>query len=97
MRRDIQYVHVCRAMYVRTYICTVCTVCHYYQHCPHPNPLQDVSPMNQPGVDTKRTVLNVFGPMGHGGRYILDSLKVCLLASHHSGLCTSMCVYAYVQ
>lgn len=37
--------------------------------------MKDVSPMNQPGVDTKRTVLNVFGPMGHGGRYILDSLK----------------------
>lgn len=31
--------------------------------------------MNQPGEVTKRTVLNVFGPMGHGGRYILDSLK----------------------
>ena len=31
--------------------------------------------MNQPGQITKRTVLNVFGPMGQGGRYILDSLK----------------------
>ncbi|KAM6985038.1 EF-hand domain-containing family member C2 [Aplochiton taeniatus] len=29
----------------------------------------------QPGEITDRTVLNVFGPMGHGGRYILDSLK----------------------
>ena len=33
-------------------------------------------PLKQPGVQTKRTVLNVFGPTGHGGRYILDSLKV---------------------
>ena len=33
-------------------------------------------PVNQPGVQSKRTVLNVFGPMGHGGRYVLDSLKV---------------------
>lgn len=32
--------------------------------------------MYQPGVQTKRTVLNVFGPTGHGGRYILDALKV---------------------
>jgi len=32
-------------------------------------------PMKQPGVQTDRTVLNVFGPMGLGGRYILDSLK----------------------
>lgn len=31
--------------------------------------------MLQPGQITKRTVLNVFGPTGHGGRYILDSLK----------------------
>ncbi|KAM8975335.1 EF-hand domain-containing family member C2 isoform 1-T1 [Pelodytes ibericus] len=27
------------------------------------------------GEVTSRTVLNVFGPMGHGGRYILDNLK----------------------
>lgn len=32
--------------------------------------------LHQPGVATKRTVLNVFGPTGHGGRFILDSLKV---------------------
>ncbi|XP_062389412.1 EF-hand domain-containing family member C2 [Sardina pilchardus] len=32
-------------------------------------------PVSQPGEKTNRTVLNVFGPMGHGGRYILDSLK----------------------
>jgi len=31
--------------------------------------------LRQPGEVTDRTVLNVFGPMGHGGRYILDSLK----------------------
>ncbi|XP_070539329.1 EF-hand domain-containing family member C2-like [Ptychodera flava] len=31
--------------------------------------------LRQPGEITGRTVLNVFGPMGHGGRYILDSLK----------------------
>ncbi|XP_053313439.1 EF-hand domain-containing family member C2 [Spea bombifrons] len=29
----------------------------------------------KPGEITARTVLNVFGPMGHGGRYILDNLK----------------------
>ena len=34
-------------------------------------------PMSQPGVKTVRTVLNVFGPMGHGGRFLYDSLKVC--------------------
>ncbi|KAF7709475.1 EF-hand domain-containing family member C2 isoform X1 [Silurus meridionalis] len=33
------------------------------------------SPKRLPGEITDRTVLNVFGPMGHGGRYILDSLK----------------------
>ncbi|XP_066266669.1 EF-hand domain-containing family member C2-like [Branchiostoma lanceolatum] len=33
------------------------------------------TPLNQPGEKTDRTVLNVFGPTGHGGRYILDSLK----------------------
>jgi len=33
------------------------------------------TPLNQPGEITERTVLNVFGPMGAGGRYILDSLK----------------------
>ncbi|XP_031554870.1 EF-hand domain-containing family member C2-like [Actinia tenebrosa] len=32
-------------------------------------------PLHQPGEITGRTVLNVFGPMGHGGRWILDSLK----------------------
>ncbi|KAM9319344.1 EF-hand domain-containing family member C2 [Gastrophryne carolinensis] len=31
--------------------------------------------MYNPGEITARTVLNVFGPMGHGGRYILDNLK----------------------
>lgn len=31
--------------------------------------------LRQPGEITDRTVLNVFGPTGHGGRYILDSLK----------------------
>ncbi|XP_050405661.2 EF-hand domain-containing family member C2 [Patella vulgata] len=36
---------------------------------------KDVESVQQPGVKTDRTVLNVFGPMGHGGRYILDSLK----------------------
>ena len=37
---------------------------------------KDVIPLRQPGETTDRTVLNVFGPTGHGGRYILDSLKV---------------------
>eukprot|EP00118_Oscarella_pearsei_P002935 m.12276 g.12276 ORF g.12276 m.12276 type:complete len:731 (+) comp23948_c0_seq3:84-2276(+) len=32
-------------------------------------------PLPQPGEIANRTVLNVFGPMGAGGRYILDSLK----------------------
>ena len=35
-----------------------------------------VESLKQPGVSTDRTVLNVFGPTGQGGRYILDSLKV---------------------
>lgn len=36
---------------------------------------KQVETLKQPGVETKRTVLNVFGPMGYGGRHILDSLK----------------------
>lgn len=36
---------------------------------------KDIIPLLQPGEQTDRTVLNVFGPTGHGGRYILDSLK----------------------
>jgi len=36
---------------------------------------KDIMGMYQPGEQTKRTVLNVFGPVGQGGRYILDSLK----------------------
>lgn len=32
-------------------------------------------PLHQPGVQTKKTVLNVFGPTGQGGRYIFDSHK----------------------
>ena len=39
---------------------------------------KNIESVKQPGVQTDRTVLNVFGPMGHGGRYILDSLKVRL-------------------
>ena len=38
-----------------------------------------VEPLRKPGEVTDRTVLNVFGPMGHGGRYILDNLKVNFL------------------
>ncbi|KAL7881553.1 hypothetical protein AOLI_G00084010 [Acnodon oligacanthus] len=38
-------------------------------------PKQAPSPKRQPGEITDRTVLNVFGPMGLGGRYILDNLK----------------------
>ena len=37
---------------------------------------KDPGSLPQPGVETDRTVLNVFGPTGAGGRYILDSLKV---------------------
>ena len=40
-----------------------------------------VDSLKQPGEITDRTVLNVFGPTGHGGRYILDSLKV-RISSH---------------
>lgn len=40
---------------------------------------QEPTSLRQPGEITGRTVLNVFGPMGHGGRWILDSLKVSLL------------------
>ena len=41
---------------------------------------REPQPVHQPGVKTQRTVLNVFGPTGHGGRYLLDSLKVpCLM------------------
>merc|ERR1712110_406897 len=36
---------------------------------------KDPGSLVQPGVATDRTVLNVFGPTGAGGRYILDSLK----------------------
>ncbi|KAK7090027.1 EF-hand domain-containing family member C2-like isoform X2 [Littorina saxatilis] len=36
---------------------------------------KNIDNLKLPGVVTDRTVLNVFGPMGHGGRYILDSLK----------------------
>lgn len=42
---------------------------------------KDVVPLKQPGEVTQRTVLNVFGPTGHGSRYILDSLKVNILIS----------------
>lgn len=42
---------------------------------------KQVQNLKQPGVETKRTVLNVFGPMGYGGRHILDSLKVCVVSS----------------
>nr|XP_014347123.1 PREDICTED: EF-hand domain-containing family member C2 isoform X2 [Latimeria chalumnae] len=43
----------------------------------HRNKLPKNGPikLHKPGEVTARTVLNVFGPMGHGGRYILDSLK----------------------
>ncbi|XP_076099003.1 EF-hand domain-containing family member C2-like isoform X1 [Mytilus galloprovincialis] len=36
---------------------------------------KNIETLRQPGEVTDRTVLNVFGPTGHGGRYILDSLK----------------------
>lgn len=41
------------------------------------------TPKRQPGEMTDRTVLNVFGPMGQGGRYILDSLKVSEESNNH--------------
>lgn len=45
--------------------------------------------LHQPGVQTKRTVLNVFGSMGHDGRYILDSLKVGVA---RDGACMHACI-----
>ena len=44
---------------------------------------KDVVPLKQPGEVTERTVLNVFGPTGHGSRYILDSLKVRFSETRH--------------
>ncbi|XP_069492602.1 EF-hand domain-containing family member C2 [Ambystoma mexicanum] len=37
--------------------------------------------LHRPGEIAARTVLNVFGPMGHGGRYLIDNLKTG--AVHH--------------
>lgn len=45
------------------------------------NFVQEPTSLRQPGEITGRTVLNVFGPMGHGGRWILDSLKVNFTSS----------------
>jgi hypothetical protein len=43
----------------------------------HRSPLpKEPLPVYQPGVKAQRTVLNVFGPTGHGGRYLFDSLRV---------------------
>lgn len=64
VRCGLWYSHFLRSLYSPSARPLVC-VC-----------VQEVVDLNQPGVETKRTVLNVFGPMGHGGRYILDSLKV---------------------
>jgi len=44
---------------------------------------KQLTPLNQPGKVTQRTVLNVFGPMGQGGRYILDSLKTGAIHTDH--------------
>ncbi len=49
-------------------------------------------PLREPGVEVKRTVLNVFGPTGHGGRYLLDSLKVCLLSLYIFIVVTYLCL-----
>ena len=45
---------------------------------------KNVEALKQPGKKTDRTVLNVFGPTGHGGRYILDSLKVGFHSLHYT-------------
>lgn len=45
--------------------------------------------MVQPGVQTKRTVLNVFGASGKAERYILDSLKVTLTLHMNDWLATN--------
>lgn len=42
---------------------------------------KNIESLRQPGEITDRTVLNVFGPTGHGGRYILDSLKVSYICN----------------
>lgn len=55
-------------------------------------------PMTQPGEMTDRTVLNVFGPMGLGGRYILDSLKTGAVHTdyyHHSDFVIGCVVNAW--
>lgn len=44
---------------------------------------KDPGSLPQPGVETDRTVLNVFGPTGAGGRYILDSLKTGAVNNEH--------------
>ncbi|XP_033759887.1 EF-hand domain-containing family member C2-like [Pecten maximus] len=43
---------------------------------------KNIESLRQPGEVTDRTVLNVFGPTGHGGRYILDSLKTGAVHTH---------------
>ena len=54
---------------------------------------KDMDPLRQPGEATDRTVLNVFGPMGAGGRYILDSLKVSPTPTSNSMCCIPLPVY----
>ena len=49
----------------------------FLRRCRLPKTIQA---LKRPGETADRTVLNVFGPMGKGGRYILDSLKVIYLS-----------------
>ena len=54
--------------------------------------------MHQPGKMTNRTVLNVFGPMGRGGRYILDSLNTGSIHTdyyHNSDLINGAVINVY--
>lgn len=54
--------------------------------------------VRQPGVMTKRTVLNVFGPTGYGGRYILDALKTGAVHDdyyHESDLAIGAVLYVW--
>ena len=66
--------------------------------------LQEPHTVPQPGQTVSRTILNVFGPMGHGGRHILDNLKVrwqSLLNAPcrpgHIDMCLNMqCMYRFL-
>ena len=63
------------ALYFELFFCVFLLWCQLKINCLFF--VQEPTSLRQPGEITGRTVLNVFGPMGHGGRWILDSLKAC--------------------